>query len=82
MARVERDRVRTENELRRAEALVARLRGVSLDESAQALKDHAHLMRVSVVDVAHAVLSSRAVVHPARRVSRRQLHVHDGRSAT
>ncbi len=54
-----RDRLRTENDLREAEELIGRERGVSVDDAAQALKDHADVMGVSVVDVALAVISGR-----------------------
>ena len=70
MSAVARDRLRTENDLREAEVLVGRLRGLSVDDAAQALKDHADLMRVPVVDVARAVISGRAGMIPIRPVSR------------
>jgi hypothetical protein len=59
-----RDRLRTENDLREAETLIARLRGVSIDEAARALSDHASLMRISVPDLAGAVITGRATVGP------------------
>jgi hypothetical protein len=62
-----RNRLRTEFELREAEALVARSHGLSLDESAQALRDAARLMRTPLVGVARAVISGRAIVSRTRR---------------
>jgi hypothetical protein len=56
---VARDRLRIENDLREAEELIGRVRGVSVDDAAQALKDHADVMGVAVVDVARAVISGR-----------------------
>ena len=52
-----RDRLRVENDLREAEDLVSRVRGVSVDDAAQVLKDHADVMRVAVADVARAMIS-------------------------
>lgn len=52
-----RERLRIENDLREAEGLVGRVRGVSVDEAAQLLKDRADVMQVTVVDVARAVIS-------------------------
>jgi hypothetical protein len=59
-----RDRLRTENDLREAETLIARLRGVSVDQAARALSDHASLMGISVSDLAGAVITGRATVGP------------------
>ncbi len=61
---VARDRLRTENDLREAEELIGRVRGVSVDDAAQALKDQADVMGVPVVDVARAVISGRADMSP------------------
>ena len=57
VAAMARDRLCIESDLREAEDLVSRVRGVSVDDAAQVLKDHADLMRVAVVDVARAVIS-------------------------
>ncbi|HEY2221461.1 hypothetical protein [Actinomycetospora sp.] len=62
-----RDRLRAENDLRQAETLIARLRGVTVDDAARALTDHAGLMGISVMDLAGAVISGRAIVGPTRR---------------
>ena len=67
MAGTARNRLRAEHELREAEAIVARAHELSLDESAQALKDTASLMRAPLVAVARAVISGRATVSPLRR---------------
>ncbi|HEY2195792.1 MAG TPA: hypothetical protein VGH76_26300 [Actinomycetospora sp.] len=70
MADRARKRLRTEIELREAEAMITDSWGVSLDESAQALKNHADLMRVSVADLARLVICRRAAVAPTHRRQR------------
>ena len=64
-----RERLRVERELREAERVLAHLRNVTLDEAAQALKDHAELMGIPVVEVARELLAHRPVIRP--RVLRR-----------
>jgi hypothetical protein len=57
MGRIEPNKLRVERELREAERVVAHLRGVTLDEAAQALKDHATLSGTSVIHVAREVIA-------------------------
>jgi hypothetical protein len=70
MTRTERsrERLRVERELREAERVLAHLRNVTLDEAAQALKDHAELMGTPVVDVARELarelLAHQPVIRP------------------
>jgi hypothetical protein len=59
-----RDRLRVERDLREAERVLAHLRGISLDEAAQALKDHAVLARTSVIEVARDLIAHRPVIRP------------------
>jgi hypothetical protein len=59
-----RDGLRVERERRRAERVLAHLRGITLDEAARALGDHARLTGTSVVEVARDVLAHRPVVRP------------------
>jgi outer membrane protein TolC len=61
--------LRVERDLREAERVLAHLRGLSLDEAAQALKDHAVLVGTSVIEVARELLAHRPVIRP--RVLRR-----------
>jgi hypothetical protein len=65
----DRDRLRVERDLREAERVLAHLRGVTLGEAAQALKDHALLMGTSVIEVARELLAHRPIIRP--RVLRR-----------
>ena len=60
----DRERVRDERELREAERVLAHLRGLSLDDAAQALRDHAILVGTSVIEVARDVLAHRPVIRP------------------
>jgi hypothetical protein len=60
----DRDRLRVERELREAERVLAYLRGLTLDEAAQALKLHAVLAGTSVIEVARDVLAHRPVIRP------------------
>jgi hypothetical protein len=60
----DRDRLRVERELREAERVLANLRGLTLDEAAQALKDHAVLAATSVIEVARELLAHRPVIRP------------------
>jgi hypothetical protein len=66
MARTERsrDRLRVERELREAERVLAHLRGLTLDEAARALSDHAELTGTSAIEVARDVLAHRPVIRP------------------
>jgi hypothetical protein len=66
MTRAERDRerLRAERDLREAERILAHLRGVTLDEAAQALKDHAVLVGTSMIEVARELLAHRPVIRP------------------
>jgi hypothetical protein len=50
--------------LREAERVLAHLRGLSLNEAAQALKDHAVLAGTSVVEVARDLIAHRPVIRP------------------
>jgi hypothetical protein len=60
----DRDRLRVEREQREAERVLAHLRGITLDEAAQALKDHAVLAGTSVIQVARELLAHRPVIRP------------------
>ncbi|WP_433784706.1 hypothetical protein ACQPX6_00535 [Actinomycetospora sp. CA-101289] len=60
----DRDRLRVERDLREAERVLAHLRGISLDEAAQALKVHAVLAGTSVIEVARDVIAHRPVIRP------------------
>ena len=77
-----RDRLRTEKDLREGEELVGRVRGVSVDDAAQMLKDHADLMRVPVVDVARAVISGTADISPTQGPRRPRPSAHIERPAS
>jgi hypothetical protein len=66
MTGTERNKLRVEHELREAESAVAHLRGVTLDDAAQALKDRAVLMGTSVIDVVRDVLAHRPAIGPRR----------------
>jgi hypothetical protein len=59
-----RDRLRVERELREAERVLAHLRGLSLDEAARALKDHADTTGMPVIDVARDLLAHRPIIRP------------------
>jgi hypothetical protein len=50
--------------LREAERVLAHPRGISLNEAAQALKDHAVLAGTSVIEVARALIAHRPVIRP------------------
>ena len=60
----DRERLRDERELREAERVLAHLRDLTLDDAAQALKDHAVLVGTSVIEVARDVLAHRPVIRP------------------
>ena len=66
MARTGRDRerLRDERELREAARVLAHLRGLTLEDATQALKDHAVLVGTSVIEVAREVLAHRPVIRP------------------
>jgi hypothetical protein len=59
-----RDRLGVERELREAERVLAHLHGVSLDDAARALKNHAELTGTSVVEVARDLIAHRPVIRP------------------
>jgi hypothetical protein len=50
--------------LREAERVLAHLRGISLNEAAQALKVHAVLAGTSVIEVARDLIAHRPVIRP------------------
>lgn len=60
----DRDRLQVERDLREAERVLAHLRGTSLNEAAQALKEHAVLAGTSVIEVARNLIAHRPVVRP------------------
>jgi hypothetical protein len=60
----DRDRLRVERDLREAERVLAHLRGISLNQAAQALKDHAVLAGTSVIEVARELIAHRPVIRP------------------
>jgi len=60
----DRDRLRVERDLREAERVLAHLRGMTLDEAAQALKDHAVLVGSSVIEVVRELLAHRPIIRP------------------
>jgi hypothetical protein len=60
----DRDRLQVEGQLRQAERVLSRLRGIGLDEAAQALKDHAVLAGTSVIEVARELIAHRPVIRP------------------
>jgi hypothetical protein len=60
----DRERLRDERELREAARVLAHLRGLTPDDAAQALEDHAVLVGTSVIEVARDVLAHRPVIRP------------------
>jgi hypothetical protein len=62
--RRDRERPRDERELREAARVLAHLRGLSLEDAAQALEDHAVLVGTSVIEMAREVLPHRPGIRP------------------
>ncbi|WP_433028519.1 hypothetical protein [Actinomycetospora sp. CA-053990] len=64
MARTRRDRerLRDERELREATRVLAHLRGLSPEDAAKALEDHAVLVGTTALEVAREVLAHRPVI--------------------
>jgi hypothetical protein len=60
----DRERLRDERELREAARVLAHLRGLTPDDAAQALEDHAVLVGTSAIEVARDVLAHRPVIRP------------------
>jgi hypothetical protein len=79
-----RDRLRVERELREAERVLAHLRGITLDEAARALGDHARLTGTSAVEVARDVLAHRPVIRPRvlRHITDLESWAETGRAGT
>lgn len=78
MARPEVDVRRADRDIRQAHSLISRLRGLSVEDSAAALHDHAVLTGVSVHTAALAVL---AEWHPAGEPHRRVPGAHTSTTA-
>lgn len=76
-----RDDLRAPRDVRRARVLLSILRGLSADDSAAALHDHATLTGVSLHDAALAVLAEwRPAAAPQRRVPAAAMHTATDRS--
>ena len=78
MVRRRADEVRAERDVRRAHALIGRLRGLDASESVAVLHDHAALTGVSVHTAALAVI---AEWHPAAERHRRTPRAHGSATA-